>query len=91
MGFFVRVRSVGKLCLVLDLDHTLLQSVMYSELEPTIGRYLEQRVAVESLGKMEQRELFRNDAIQVKKLYCLASSRMAILRSAFASWLRLHF
>lgn len=81
MGPFVRVRSAGKLCLVLDLDHTLLQSVMYSELEPSVGRWLEQRAAVESLGKMEQRELFRNDAIQVNIIVLLLGMR----RSDFPS------
>ena len=58
-------RSAGKLCLVLDLDHTLLNSIMFSELDSTLGQRLEERAESEMALPEEKRMLFRLDNIQV--------------------------
>ncbi|KAH7618016.1 putative RNA polymerase II C-terminal domain phosphatase-like 3 [Nannochloris sp. 'desiccata'] len=52
--------SAGKLCLVLDLDHTLLHSVMFSELEPSVDAWLQGRAEADAaLPHQENRMLFR--------------------------------
>lgn len=58
--------SQGKLCLVLDLDHTLLQSVMYSELMPSTLAWLEKRLQATVNLPLEKRDLFKLESIQVK-------------------------
>jgi hypothetical protein len=58
-------RSAGKLVLVLDLDHTLLHSAMYAELEQAVGETLEARAATEAAAPLARRSLFRVDSHQV--------------------------
>ena len=59
-------RSAGKLCLVLDLDHTLLHSVMFSELDPKMETWLQSRAEVEAaLPQQERRMLFRINEMQM--------------------------
>jgi len=59
-------RSAGKLCLVLDLDHTLLHSVMFSELEPSVNAWLEGRAEADAaLPQQEKRMLFRISGMQM--------------------------
>lgn len=61
----------GKLCLVLDLDHTLLNSVRYSEIDQRLGEMLERRSAAEAEAVLEQeRLLFRMDEIKVAGCRC---------------------
>lgn len=56
----------GKLCLVLDLDHTLLNSATFSEVGPSVHASLEAQAAHEAAKLPEnQRLLFRMDAIKV--------------------------
>lgn len=56
----------GKLCLVLDLDHTLLNSARFSEVDPALAQRLEQRCASEAEALPEaDRLLFRMDDIKV--------------------------
>ena len=56
----------GKLCLVLDLDHTLLNSATFAEVGPALHEQLETRAASEAATLPEdKRLLFRMDAIKV--------------------------
>lgn len=56
----------GKLCLVLDLDHTLLNSATFSEVGPSVHASLEAQAAHEAAKLPEnQRLLFRMDAIKM--------------------------
>ncbi|KAG7672111.1 hypothetical protein KSW81_004994 [Nannochloris sp. 'desiccata'] len=58
--------SAGKLCLVLDLDHTLLHSVMFSELEPSVDAWLQGRAEADAaLPHQENRMLFRISGMQM--------------------------
>ena len=57
----------GKLCLVLDLDHTLLNSATFAEVGPALHEQLEVRAASEAATLPEdKRLLFRMDAIKVR-------------------------
>ncbi|KAL4419249.1 hypothetical protein ABPG77_001187 [Micractinium sp. CCAP 211/92] len=56
----------GKLCLVLDLDHTLLNSATFSEVGPVVHAALEAQAAREAATlPADQRLLFRMDAIKM--------------------------
>lgn len=55
----------GKLCLVLDLDHTLLNSARYAEVDPELQRELERRIEQEALLPAEERLLFKVEEIKV--------------------------
>ena len=57
--------SKQKLCLVLDLDHTLLNSARFSEVDPEAEATLHQRLATESSQQPDQqrRELFKLDRL----------------------------
>ena len=57
----------GKLCLVLDLDHTLLNSARYAEVGPELNDRLERRCAAEEQAGIPEmdRLLFRLDEIKV--------------------------
>lgn len=56
----------GRLCLVLDLDHTLLNSATFTEVGPVLGELLESRAAAEAANLApDRRLLFRMDAIKV--------------------------
>lgn len=56
----------GKLCLVLDLDHTLLNSATFAEVGPALHEALDVRAASEAaMLPPDQRLLFRLDAIKV--------------------------
>lgn len=56
----------GKLCLVLDLDHTLLNSATFAEVGPTLHDSLKARAASEAATLPEdQRLLFRIDGIKM--------------------------
>jgi len=57
--------SQNKLCLVLDLDHTLLNSVMFSELDQQTGLLLEEKVALEEALPPNQRMLYQLLTIRV--------------------------
>lgn len=58
----------GKLCLVLDLDHTLLNSATFAEVGPTLHDSLKARAASEAATLPEdQRLLFRIDGIKVSR------------------------
>ena len=55
-----------KLCLVLDLDHTLINSARFSEVDPEHEAMLRSHQANEALRLPEdRRELFRLDRIQM--------------------------
>jgi RNA polymerase II C-terminal domain phosphatase-like 3/4 len=56
----------GKLCLVLDLDHTLLNSATFTEVGPALDDLLSSRAAAEA-GNLatDKRLLFRMDAIRM--------------------------
>jgi RNA polymerase II C-terminal domain phosphatase-like 3/4 len=57
----------GKLCLVLDLDHTLLNSATFAEVGPALHEALDARAASEAATlPPDQRLLFRLDAIKVR-------------------------
>lgn len=55
----------SRLCLVLDLDHTLVNSALFSEVEPEAERLLAQRLATEgsSGGGGQQQELYKLDRL----------------------------
>jgi hypothetical protein len=56
----------GKLCLVLDLDHTLLNSATFAEVGPALHEALDARAASEAATlPPDQRLLFRLDAIKM--------------------------
>ncbi|GAB4817569.1 hypothetical protein N2152v2_004615 [Parachlorella kessleri] len=57
----------GKLCLVLDLDHTLLNSARYAEVGPELHDRLERRCAAEEQAGIPEmdRLLFRLDEIKM--------------------------
>lgn len=59
------VCRAAKLCLVLDLDHTLLNSVMFTEVDAQLGAWLEARAEQHTRLPPEQRMLFRIDEIKV--------------------------
>ena len=63
----LHARSARKLCLVLDLDHTLLNSVLYSELLGPQGKWLEARAAAQAQLPPERRDLYRLDSIKVPR------------------------
>ena len=63
--YYFGVCSSGKLCLVLDLDHTLLHSVMFSELEAPVKKWLQARAEAEAALPAEQRMLFSANNIEV--------------------------
>lgn len=66
----------GKLCLVLDLDHTLLNSATFSEVGPVVHAALEAQAAREAATlPADQRLLFRMDAIKVSRAPILVLSR----------------
>ena len=58
--------SQHKLCLVLDLDHTLLQSVMYGELMPSTIDWLEKRLQATVNMPPEKKDLFKLESIQAR-------------------------
>lgn len=62
----LRPSRQGKLCLVLDLDHTLLNSATFSEVGPAVHAALEAQAAHEvATLPAGQRLLFRLDAIKM--------------------------
>lgn len=64
----LRPSRQGKLCLVLDLDHTLLNSATFSEVGPAVHAALEAQAAHEvATLPAGQRLLFRLDAIKVSR------------------------
>jgi hypothetical protein len=59
----------GKLCLVLDLDHTLLNSATFGEVGPVLHQTLELRATTEAETlPQHERLLFRMDGIKVSQL-----------------------
>lgn len=58
--------SQRKLCLVLDLDHTLLQSVVYGELMPSTIDWLERRLQATVNVPLEKKDLFKLESIQAR-------------------------
>ena len=65
-------RRQGKLCLVLDLDHTLLNSAMFGEVEAPLGAQLEARAVAEAAAlPPSERLLYRMDDIKVCACVCV--------------------
>ena len=55
----------GKLCLVLDLDHTLINSARFTEVEPEHEALLRHHMAGEANRLTEDRQIFRIERIQM--------------------------
>jgi NLI interacting factor-like phosphatase len=79
----------NKLCLVLDLDHTLVNSVRFGELAPDMTERLQQRMAKEAERlPEEQRSLFALDGIQMwTKLRPGVRAFLRAARDLFELWI----
>ena len=68
----------GKLWLVLDLDHTLLNSATFAEVGPELGHRLAQQSAAEATSRPpDQRLLFQMDDIKVSALQLPPAAALA--------------
>lgn len=61
----VFVHRQGKLCLVLDLDHTLVNSVMFYEVGHALHNWLDRKVFEESQLLVQNRTIFRIDELNI--------------------------
>lgn len=59
-------RSARKLCLILDLDHTLLCSATFAEVDPPLARWLDAAAAAQAALPFERRDLFRLEGVKVR-------------------------
>ena len=55
----------GKLCLVLDLDHTLINSARFSEVDPEHDALLRHHMAGEANRPADEKQIFRVERIQM--------------------------
>ena len=78
----------GKLCLVLDLDHTLLNSARWGEVAPGDADVLEQHLAREGEVPYEERSLHSLQALQMwTKLRPRCREFLAALSKAYVMWI----
>ena len=55
----------GKLCLVLDLDHTLINSARFSEVDPEHDALLRHHMGGEANRPADEKQIFRVERIQM--------------------------
>jgi hypothetical protein len=60
--------SQRRLCLVLDLDHTLLNSALFTHVDPGLHAWLEARAADAQARPPEERLIFKLEGIKVESI-----------------------